>query len=148
MSSSTMICSAEWKTLVADNRKAKGLSRKQLADAVGISDGYVDNFETKGWVPRRNVVEAIAKKLEVPAEDALLACGYSNQNIVRGYRRYLDAIKTNTPMKPGAISTKTTRPSPKDLVAALSELASEFDGLRAENQQMSTKLSKIQAAFA
>lgn len=141
--------SSEWKAIVVDGRKRLGITQKTLGEKVGVTGAYVVSFEN-GWVPARPLVEKIAYVLGVPTEDALLACGYANQNIVRCYRRYLDAIKTNTPMKPGVVTIgkTSTKPSSKDLVAALSELVGEFEGLRTENQQMSAKLSKIQAAFA
>lgn len=143
MSSSSMICSSEWKTLIADGRKRLGISQGALAKKLNVSDAYIGHFEVKGWVPARKVVEKVAEALSIPVEDALLAAGYSNQNVSRGYRRYLEAVKTNSPMKSTSPVSAPAKIGGNELLNAFSQLIDEHESMKASNAAMSTKLNKI-----
>jgi SOS-response transcriptional repressor LexA len=58
-------------------RKARHLSQGELADAVGVERSYIAMIETgRTKNPSRDVLTGLARALEVPIEDLLIAAGY------------------------------------------------------------------------
>lgn len=72
-------------TLVRDRRKARRLTRRELARIVGCDPSYITLIERDGYVPRRPIATAIAQALG-DEEGILLAAGYSNGAIAAVYR--------------------------------------------------------------
>ena len=54
---------------VRERRKAKGLSRRGLAEAVGVSDRYVTQLESGRGNVSILLLRKLARALDVPVED-------------------------------------------------------------------------------
>lgn len=52
-------------------RKARGLTRKALADKVGIGESSIAFYENQGVLPNVSTLELICKALSVSASDLL-----------------------------------------------------------------------------
>jgi len=60
------------KTLIRDRRQALGLSQRELARKVGVTDAYIALLETgKKTNPSLDVLKALAKALDVDVADLL-----------------------------------------------------------------------------
>lgn len=55
--------------LITERRVALGKSIQQLADEVSVSRSYVSEIESGKKNPRRDVVERLARRLDVGLED-------------------------------------------------------------------------------
>jgi transcriptional regulator with XRE-family HTH domain len=53
---------------IAQARRDKGWSQRELGDALGISEGQISRYETGRVTPHRARYEAIANALDVLAE--------------------------------------------------------------------------------
>ena len=53
-----------WAIFVKERRKARGLTRRKLAEMAEIDPSYVTLIERDGYVPRKDKVEMIAQALE------------------------------------------------------------------------------------
>jgi len=58
--------------LILSRRKQRGLSRRQVARAAGISEEYLRRIETMGKVPNDEVVIRLAEVLEIDMQQAVL----------------------------------------------------------------------------
>lgn len=71
--------SRKWAVFVGKHRKARRLTRRDLARLASMHPSYMTLIEGKGYVPKRDRVRRLAHALEVPESSALLAAGYSNE---------------------------------------------------------------------
>ena len=56
---------------ISDARKAKGLTQKQLADEIGVSDKAVSRWETGRGLPDTGTMPALCKSLDMSVNDLL-----------------------------------------------------------------------------
>ena len=56
------------KNKLAEIRKKKGLTQKELAAMTGLSRPYISNLEHNMWEPKRNTMEIIAKALKTAVQ--------------------------------------------------------------------------------
>ena len=56
--------------LLKGYRLSKGMTQKELADAVGVNGSYIARLERDERRPSRKVVLSLAKALDLPAEDS------------------------------------------------------------------------------
>lgn len=77
--------------LVADALNTRNWSQRKLAQRIGKSPTYI-NYVVRGvnpsardqtFQPGRDAVEMIAKALDIPTNEALLAAGYAPKTITR-----------------------------------------------------------------
>jgi transcriptional regulator with XRE-family HTH domain len=73
-------------------RKAKGLNKKELAGAIGITPSYMGHIEAGKRTPSRDVLINLANVLDASINELLLAAGYpilpseEGENQFDGYR--------------------------------------------------------------
>ncbi|HXE71607.1 MAG TPA: helix-turn-helix transcriptional regulator [Candidatus Nitrosotenuis sp.] len=70
-----------WANYVRDKRKARGLTRRKLAELAKIDPSYVTLIERDGYVPRKDKVLEIAKAIEADIDQTLLVAGYAPEKI-------------------------------------------------------------------
>lgn len=70
-----------WANYVKDKRKARGLTRRKLAELAKIDPSYVTLIERDGYVPRKDKVLEIAKAVEADVDHTLLVAGYAPEKI-------------------------------------------------------------------
>lgn len=70
-----------WSQFVQSERKAKGLTRRRLAEMAGIDPSYVTLIERDGYVPRKEKVRSLAQALGVSLDQALLSAGYAPSGV-------------------------------------------------------------------
>lgn len=70
-----------WANYVKDKRKARGLTRRKLAELAKIDPSYVTLIERDGYVPRKDKVLEIAKAVEADLDHTLLVAGYAPERI-------------------------------------------------------------------
>ena len=70
-----------WANYVKDKRKARGLTRRRLAELASIDPSYVTLIERDGYVPRKDKVLEIARAVEADLDHTLLVAGYAPENI-------------------------------------------------------------------
>ena len=64
----------EWAAVgrrIKDERKRRGLTQRQLADAAGLSDRYISNLEGSHRSPALKALQAIAGALQIQPKDLL-----------------------------------------------------------------------------
>ena len=66
--------SPEWARYTSSARKAKGLTRRQVARAAKVDASYVTLMERDGYIPKREKVERIGLVLS-STDEALMAAG-------------------------------------------------------------------------
>lgn len=66
--------SPEWARYTSSARKAKGLTRRQVARAAKVDASYVTLMERDGYIPKREKVERIGLVLS-STDEALVAAG-------------------------------------------------------------------------
>ncbi len=90
-----------WAYFVKEKRKARGLTRRKLAEMADIDPSYVTLIERDGYVPRKDKVEMIAKALEADMDQTLLTAGYAPQQMPVGmFMDKLETVKTQTDLIP------------------------------------------------
>lgn len=52
-------------------RVERGLTQKELADMVGIGQGFISDYETGRYFPRKKVLDKLAQALECEVRDIL-----------------------------------------------------------------------------
>lgn len=52
-------------------RIEKGLTQKELADMVGIGQGFISSYETGKYFPRKKVLDRLAQALGCEVRDIL-----------------------------------------------------------------------------
>lgn len=52
-------------------RVEKGLTQKELADMVGVGQGFISDYETGRYFPRKKVLDKLAQALECEVRDIL-----------------------------------------------------------------------------
>ena len=83
-----------WANYVKDKRKARGLTRRKLAELAKIDPSYVTLIERDGYVPRKDKVLEIAKAVEADLDHTLLVAGYAPERIpVRDLLERLETFK-------------------------------------------------------
>lgn len=70
-----------WANYVRDKRKARGLTRRKLAELASIDPSYVTLIERDGYVPRKDKVLEIARAVEADMDHTLLVAGYAPEKI-------------------------------------------------------------------
>ncbi len=70
-----------WANYVKDKRKARGLTRRKLAELASIDPSYVTLIERDGYVPRKDKVLEIARAVEADLDHTLLVAGYAPEKI-------------------------------------------------------------------
>ena len=70
-----------WANYVKDKRKARGLTRRKLAELASIDPSYVTLIERDGYVPRKDKVLEIARAVEADQDHTLLVAGYAPEKI-------------------------------------------------------------------
>jgi len=70
-----------WANYVKDKRKARGLTRRRLAELASIDPSYVTLIERDGYVPRKDKVLEIARAVEADLDHTLLVAGYAPEKI-------------------------------------------------------------------
>lgn len=90
-----------WAIFVKERRKARGLTRRKLAEMAEIDPSYVTLIERDGYVPRKDKVEMIAQALEADLDQTLLTAGYAPQQMPVGMLiDKLETVKTQTDLVP------------------------------------------------
>lgn len=90
-----------WALFVKEKRKARGLTRRRLAEMAEIDPSYVTLIERDGYVPRKDKVEMIAQALEADLDQTLLTAGYAPQQMPVGMLiDKLETVKTQTDLIP------------------------------------------------
>ncbi len=108
-----------WGQLVRDRRKARQLSRRELARIVGCDPSYVTLIERDGYVPRRHIVEALARALGAEQETMLLAAGYSNRTIAAVFlQRQKDLLEGLCPALRRQLTRAIQLPPERQLIVA------------------------------
>jgi transcriptional regulator with XRE-family HTH domain len=115
-----------WANYVKDKRKARGLTRRKLAELAGIDPSYVTLIERDGYVPRKDKVLEIARSLEAEVDHTLLVAGYAPEKIP--VKDLLDRLET----------FKAERVLDKELRASIREL---FDLTTAQQKKVSEMLT-------
>lgn len=69
-----------WRAWILDRRKHFELTKRELAEMVGINASYVTLFERDGYVPSRAIVQAIGELFGCP-DVALANAGYVPDSI-------------------------------------------------------------------
>lgn len=62
--------------LVRDARKSKGYTMIELAEELGLTQGYVSKIETNKNIPAIDVLKKIGSFLDIPTGDLLISAGY------------------------------------------------------------------------
>lgn len=52
-------------------RVERGLTQKELADMVGVGQGFISDYETGRYFPRKKVLDKLAQALECEVRDIL-----------------------------------------------------------------------------
>ncbi|MGI5842827.1 MAG: helix-turn-helix transcriptional regulator [Candidatus Xenobium sp.] len=115
-----------WANYVKDKRKARGLTRRKLAELAGIDPSYVTLIERDGYVPRKDKVLEIARSLEAEVDHTLLVAGYAPEKIP--VKDLLDRLET----------FKAEKVLDKELRASIREL---FDLTTAQQKKVSEMLT-------
>lgn len=76
--------------LVQERRQARGLSKLQLATAIGAKDSTIFRIEN-GQIahPRGDILRALSEALELPLADVFAAAGYAVPAELPSFRPYL-----------------------------------------------------------
>lgn len=83
-----------WANYVKDQRKARGLTRRKLAELARIDPSYVTLIERDGYVPRKDKVLEIARAVEADLDHTLLVAGYAPEKIpVKDLLERLETVK-------------------------------------------------------
>jgi transcriptional regulator with XRE-family HTH domain len=115
-----------WANYVKDKRKARGLTRRKLAELAGIDPSYVTLIERDGYVPRKDKVLEVARALEVDVDHTLLVAGYAPEKIpVKDLLERLETFKSEKVLD-------------KELRASIREL---FDLTSAQQKKVSEMLT-------
>lgn len=61
-----MICLVDYRTLIKEKRKEKGLSQNKLAQLLGISQPYMNQIESGARNPTLPLLIEICRILEIP----------------------------------------------------------------------------------
>ena len=85
---------------IADIRKEKGLTQRQLAEEIGVSDKAISRWETGRGMPDTSIMPDLCKVLDISINDLLSGqrlssddyCGKAEENMV-------ELIKTNEDVK-------------------------------------------------
>ena len=78
-------------TYIARQRKRRGLSLQQIADAVGVRKSVVHDWEHGVMTPKLASLERLADVLEVPLDDLLARAGLSTKRRLPEPDAYLRA---------------------------------------------------------
>ena len=81
----------QFAALIAERRKAAGLTMEQLASRVGVTKSNVHYWESGGGVPGGGVLEPLAQALGVSFEDLFAAAGYAHPEGLPSFTPYLRA---------------------------------------------------------
>ena len=115
-----------WANYVKDKRKARGLTRRKLAELAGIDPSYVTLIERDGYVPRKDKVLEVARALEADVDHTLLVAGYAPEKIpVKDLLERLETFKSEKVLD-------------KELRASIREL---FDLTSAQQKKVSEMLT-------
>ena len=115
-----------WANYVKDKRKARGLTRRKLAELAGIDPSYVTLIERDGYVPRKDKVLEVALALEAEVDHTLLVAGYAPEKIpVKDLLERLETFKSEKVLD-------------KELRASIREL---FDLTTAQQKKVSEMLT-------
>jgi len=115
-----------WANYVKDKRKARGLTRRKLAELAGIDPSYVTLIERDGYVPRKDKVLEVARALEADLDHTLLVAGYAPEKIpVKDLLERLETFKSEKVLD-------------KELRASIREL---FDLTSAQQKKVSEMLT-------
>jgi transcriptional regulator with XRE-family HTH domain len=115
-----------WANYVKDKRKARGLTRRKLAELAGIDPSYVTLIERDGYVPRKDKVLEVARALEAEVDHTLLVAGYAPEKIpVKDLLERLETFKSEKVLD-------------KELRASIREL---FDLTTAQQKKVSEMLT-------
>lgn len=68
----------EFAAFITTHRDALGLSRNQLAKAVGVHRSNITYWESGEGLPMANVLEPLARALKVSYEDLFALAGYTH----------------------------------------------------------------------
>ena len=71
----------QFATLIAERRKAAGLTMEQLAAELGVAKSAVHYWESGRSVPATSQLEPLAQALGTSFEDLFAATGYSRQGL-------------------------------------------------------------------
>jgi transcriptional regulator with XRE-family HTH domain len=63
------------------------MKRRDLAKMANIDPSYVTLIERDGYIPRIDVVQRVARALNVSLDDCCLAAGYATEHVARVYRQ-------------------------------------------------------------
>ena len=69
-------------TFLRSNRKVRGISQQQLADAAGISHTYVSKIEGGLLVPSEEALKAFAECLGIDPDEMLSRAGRAPSDVV------------------------------------------------------------------
>jgi len=115
-----------WANYVKDKRKARGLTRRKLAELAKIDPSYVTLIERDGYVPRKDKVLEIARAVEADLDHTLLVAGYAPEKIpVKDLLERLETFKAEKVLD-------------KDLRASIREL---FDLSSAQQKKVAEMLN-------
>ncbi len=115
-----------WANYVKDKRKARGLTRRKLAELASIDPSYVTLIERDGYVPRKDKVLEVARALEADVDHTLLVAGYAPEKIpVKDLLERLETFKSEKVLD-------------KELRASIREL---FDLTSAQQKKVSEVLT-------
>lgn len=75
--------------LIADRRKAAGLTMDELAARIGVAKSNVHYWESGGGLRNADVLQPLAEALGVSYEDLAVAAGYSRGEGLPSFTPYL-----------------------------------------------------------
>jgi transcriptional regulator with XRE-family HTH domain len=76
---------------IAARRKERGLSLAELAERVGTTKSNIHAWEAGDWLPKANLLEALARSLGVAYEELFARAGYAHPEGLPAPAPYLRA---------------------------------------------------------